>query len=389
MDKVDVVIIGGGVCGLAAAYFYSKKFPKQEILLLEKNLYLGEEQSGRNSGVLHSGILNPKNSLKSELCSRGVEMLKSFAKAYNIPCETVGKITVATKKEELIKLDFYLKQAIANGAQDARIIDKKEINLLEPNVEALAAVYTPSTAIIDTASYIKTLTKSVKNNSVTISPSTRVENVTPNNSNFVLNIVQNGEELNLETKILINAAGLFSEEIARLINPEFPYKIKPLRGEFMKFNKKKRRDILMNGLAVYPLPSIMPGGVLDQYSKPRNVAGTHLIPTFDLLANGSYEVGSTVHVGPLSKETSDRSDYENNRSNSEEFVKQISFFPGLKSDDLELDYTGIQLKMEGYNDFVIEKDKKYQNAIHVLAESPGLSSSLAIGEYMVGLFRRR
>ncbi len=129
MESVDLTIIGGGVCGLATAYFYSKKFPKKEILLLEKNIYLGEEQSGRNSGVLHSGILNPQNSLKSELCFRGVQMLKSFAKSYNIPCQTVGKLTVATKKEELVKLEFYLKQAIANGAEDARIIDGKEIKL--------------------------------------------------------------------------------------------------------------------------------------------------------------------------------------------------------------------------------------------------------------------
>lgn len=376
MESVDVVIIGGGVCGLATAYFYSKKFPKQEILLLEKNLYLGEEQSGRNSGVLHSGILNPQNSLKSELCFRGVQMLKSFAKAYNIPCQTVGKLTVATKKEELIKLDFYLKQAIANGAKDAGIIDKKEINLLEPNVEALAAVYTPSTAIIDAAAYVKTLNNLVVNNGVIVLKETKVQNVTFSDNSFIINAKQKNEEIEFKSKLVINAAGLYGVEIAKMINPGFPYKIKPLRGEFMKFNKIKRKELFMNGLAVYPIPKIMPGNVFDQYGKPRFIAGTHLTPTL-----GLNTVSNIVHVGPLQKTMNDKTSIE-------DFVKDIDFLPWLKSEDLEQDYVGVQIKMDGYNDFVVERDKKHPNAVHILAESPGLSSSLAIGEYVIDLFRR-
>ncbi len=204
---------------------------------------------------------------------------------------------------------------------------------------------------------------------------TKVQNVTSSDNSFIINAKQKNEEIEFKSKLVINAAGLYGVEIAKMINPEFPYKIKPLRGEFMKFNKNKKPELFMTGLAVYPLPKIMPGKVLDQHGKPRFIAGTHLTPTLGL----NSEISNIVHVGPLQKTINDKTSIE-------DFVKDIDFLPWLKSEDLEPDYVGVQIKMDGYNDFVIEKDKKHHNAVHILAESPGLSSSLAIGDYAVSLF---
>ena len=382
MDNVDYAIIGGGLNGLAAAYRLLEKYPDKIIVVLEKNKYLGEEQSGRNSGVIHSGYQYDHTTLKGKLCVKANSMLKEFAQEHGVPYATVGKMIVATNDEEEKRLDFYYQRARAGGVSIDRLT-RDEIKKYEPQVEGQAALYTKDTGVIDAATYVRTLEKLVEQKGGFILTNTPVEDVTPRGDGFILHVNEHGTQYTFQAEIVINAAGLYADTLARKVNPEFPHIVKALRGEFAQFKRKSRPEIMTNATNIYPVPKPIPG-MLDQYGNPKTMAGTHLTPTFEIGSDGQAKLGNRIIVGPLAQLVQDKNVYEQGRKPLEAFVADVKpIFPHLRVEDLELDYAGIQVKIQGYDDFVIERDKKYPNFVNVIADTPGMTSSLAISHYLV------
>lgn len=387
MESIDITIIGGGCNGLATGLALAEEYPEKTIAIFEKQKFLGEEQSGHNSGVKHSGMFYHPGSLKAKLCVRGNELLSQFAQEHGVASKNVGKLTLAASLEDLPKLAELEERARKNKVPWFRRLTREEIKEYEPNVDAVAAIYTPTTGIVNAAEYVNKLESLVNGTQGMILKRARVTNVTADKERFIVTVNQEEEEYQFESGMVINAAGLFADEVGRMVNPDFPYQIKPLKGEYMKFSKKARSDVYVRELNVYPVPKDI-SGMFDQWGKPKEMSGVHLTSIFEYDAQGRAVVGNAVLVGPLSHVVKDKKDYRHEHTDPRDYHRDIvKLFPNLCVEDLEFDQVGIQAKLVGYDDFVIERDKKYRNAIHLIADSPGFTSSLAIAEYMVGLVK--
>ncbi|MFH1353574.1 MAG: NAD(P)/FAD-dependent oxidoreductase [bacterium] len=382
MEKIKITIIGGGVAGLACACALAEG--SDGIFLFEKNPYLGDEQSGRNSGVIHAGIYYDRMPLKRKLCVEGNRLLYEFCGKHGVPCRRTGKLIVATDEEEDLRLDFYLESAKKAGVAGIKKITSREVAEREPNVCAYSALLSPSTGIVDAASYVDCLSKIAAKNGVEIMKKTKVTNIRPENNAFIVEIKNpTGEKETFATETVINAAGLYSDEIAKMINPGLGFEIIPVRGEYYYFSSSKRTDIKMNGTNVYPV------------QKPYYINGTehlaigiHLTPAFELDPGGKKIIGNKVLVGPTTSAVGSKDDLKTGRKGPEYFYGSVrKFFPGIKIDDLQADYAGIRSKLKDGEDFVIERDEKHHNAINLIGiDSPGLTASLAIAKFVKNLF---
>ncbi len=380
MDSIDIAIIGGGVNGLAIAYMLVQQYPGKSIFVLEKNKYLAEEQSGRNSGVRHSGYQYLAGTLKSILCHSANKKLRQFAQEHGIADVGTGKYILATTPEEVERLDFYHHRALENGTC-IELLDRTSIRKKEPNLDALAALYTPETGVIDVAGYARVLRNFVTQHDGNILTQSKVTAISPRNNKFVVQIQHHQEQSEFECGIVINAAGLYADEVARMANPEFPYTITPLRGEYMKFTVN-RQELELHDTNVYPVPRPIPG-IYDSFGHLKTMAGVHITPTFAAGADQSMGIGKTYLVGPLGRITEKKDDYAGDRKEPRAFYDEVhTFFPGLRIDDLTPDFAGIQVKLNGYDDFILERDRMHPHLIHVIADSPGMTSSLAIAEYV-------
>ena len=389
MESIDIAIIGAGASGLAAAYHIGQQLQKQSreksIFIFEKNKHIGEEQSGHNSGVDHSRYQHHPKSLKSRLRGCSPISLKQFCTEYGIHYKTVGKLIVATTETELPQLKFYKDNAEQASREtgihlETELLTSQEVRALEPHVECLAALHTPKTGIVDAAHYVRTLADLVEKQGSSILKEAPVTSLKTDGDGFIVTFMQSqsGEQYEVHAKIVINAAGIYGDELAKKVNPEFPYTIRPLRGEYMKFNTHTRPELAMNGKCVYPVPTIIEG-MLDEHGLPKRAAGNHLTPIFG--ADGN--ISNWVWVGPLHKVVEGKDNYSENRRTAQEFVMNLPFFPQLQQDDLQEEQTGIQLKFAGYDDWVIERDNKFPNLIHYLEDSPGMSGSLDSSYYLV------
>jgi L-2-hydroxyglutarate oxidase LhgO len=394
MSTEQITIIGGGVIGCAIAYELSK-LPRKEIFVLERNGEIKNNQSLRNSGVIHAGIYYPKNKepLKAQFCVKGNRLLYDFCKEYEVPHKKTGKLVVATCEREEEYLDDILRTALDNDVPITKI-SGDEAKKMEPNVCVSSALYIPTSGIIEPSKLIATLEKLAKDNGVFFAPGNEVCGVNAKINLFeVISKCGNSME-KFETNILINAAGLYSDDIAKMINPESPYVMDPIRGESAKFYTI-RKNIFV-GMNVYPAPhGIDSTGkkmevTLDEYKKlldekkVSRTVGVHLTPTFDITNNKQ-----TVSIGPAPRGKVGKEDYGSELPLHPEkyyFERVKDFFPNLKSEDIELYQAGIRAKLKNYNDFVIERDPKYPGCINLIGiDSPGLTSSLAIAEYVRAL----
>ncbi|MDP3639829.1 MAG: FAD-dependent oxidoreductase, partial [Nanoarchaeota archaeon] len=266
---------------------------------------------------------------------------------------------------------------------DIEYLPREAIRELEPNIEAIAGFHTKQTGIIDAATYVRDLAKIVEKKEGIVLRKACIKNIIPVGDDFVLQVSQDDLEYEVQAGLVVNAAGLFADEVARRVNPEFPYVIRPLRGEFMKFNKKSRPELWMQGMNVYPVPEPIPG-MFDQWGNQKAMAGVHLTPTFELGADGMAHIGNTVLLGPLGRPVESKTDYTHDRCGPEAFIKRIRLlFPQLRVEDLQEDQVGIQVKIKGYDDYIIARDPRYPNFANMFCDSPGMSGSLANGRYMV------
>ncbi len=246
--QYDIIIIGGGIVGLSTAMRIKEKSPGLKVSLLEKEHSVAQHQTGNNSGVIHAGVYYKPGSLKATNCRAGYIQLLDFCDRESIKYELCGKLIVATQKEELPRLDSLYERSVQNGLDRVKKVPGEAIQEYEPHATGLAALWVPYTGITDylevSRKYADIFTKRqggemFLNNEVT----------------GIINSNDHSEVITRDgifrAKLIINTAGLFSDQIAKFTHPQLNVRIIPFRGEYVML--KKEKAYLVKNL-IYPVP---------------------------------------------------------------------------------------------------------------------------------------
>ncbi|HAM71860.1 MAG TPA: L-2-hydroxyglutarate oxidase, partial [Verrucomicrobiales bacterium] len=269
MEMTDIVIVGGGIVGLAVAKSLTEAYPHLTLKVLEKEPVWGAHQTGRNTGVVHSGIYYQPGSLKARLARAGNDRMLRFCREHGIPNNTCGKVIVASEESELPALGRLLERARANGIA-ARRLTPEELHEREPYAQGVAALLVPSTAVTDYSLVADRLAGLLSAAGVELHLNTRLESIDRANGEIRLGTAQGV----YATRFLINCAGLHSDRVAEWDGSSPVDRVLPFRGDY--FQLRASRAHLVRHL-VYPVPD------------PRSpFLGVHLTRT----------VHGTVHVGP-------------------------------------------------------------------------------------------
>ncbi len=404
-EKVDITIIGAGVIGCAAAYRIANEYSgSKDIVVVERNSQInGENQSSRNSGVIHAGVYYPEDigPLKARLCVEGNRMLYEFCKIHDIPHKKCGKLIIATDDLEEEYLYDVHRIASENNVPGLEIIGENDISALEPNVFGTMALYVPTSGVIESTSLVNKLYDLSIEKEVMFLVGNKVIQIEPNKSGFELTVESVNDKEVFQTETLINSAGLYADEIALMVNPDSPYRMDPVKGESAKFYKSARENISMNGLNIYPVPfGYLPDGerlrvgfkefkkLFDEGKVTKSV-GVHLTPTFELRRE-EYMIGDTVTIGPAYSAPENREDYKTKIKPLYYHSMINKFFPNIRPEDVNLHQSGIRAKLANYYDFVIERDPVYKNLINLIGmDSPGLTSSLAVADHIAKMIYKK
>lgn len=358
MDKFNFTIIGAGVIGLSIAFELSKTF--NHIVLVEKNESFGQEISSRNSEVIHAGLYYQKNSLKSRLCQEGKVFLYEYCEKNKIPFRKCGKILVAKHGQENELMNLFMK-AIDNGVSDCYLLNKENITNLEPLAFPGKAIFSPSTGIIDTHAFMKSLKQKFEDNNGIISFASKVVGIQYINRMYKIRLSNNFEFI---SEVVINCAGLGSTEISNLL--DIRKEVFLCKGDYFRISPVPKINHLL-----YPLPL-----------KENTGLGVHV--TIDL--------GGGVKLGPDASYVN-QIDYKiNERKASDFLVEGRKLIPSLTIDCIYPDMSGIRPKLQKYGetekDFYITEETAngYKGFVNLLGiESPGLTASLAIAKYVINL----
>lgn len=355
MEQIDVAVIGAGVSGLAAARALAQA--GRTVCILERHPRAGLDTSTHNSGVIHAGLYHPPGSLKSTLCVRGNALLHEFCARHDVPHRRCGKLVVATDPSEVDALGPLLERGQANGVDGLRIIDAAEAAEHEPHVRATAALLSPASGIVDADAYVRALLREAEGFGALFLPGNRLLGAEPHANGIVLDT---GRERILAGQV-VNAAGLHADEVSAMLGGE-TFTIYPCRGEYVTVVPSMRH--LVRGL-VYPLPHASGHGL-----------GTHTVKT----------TSGELWLGPTIRYQSRKDDYEDDRLPVEAFVEPAQrLLCGITREHLRPGGSGIRAKLhppsESFADFLIRRDTRNPFVVQVAGiDSPGLTSSLAIGE---------
>jgi glycerol-3-phosphate dehydrogenase len=371
MDQANVLIIGGGVVGCAIAEALSGHW--QDVYLVEQFPKFGMATSTRNSGVIHSGIYYKKDSLKARLCVAGNELTKDFCKKNNVPYRTTGKLVVAKDSHEQEDLLALKKKGEANGVEGLRMIDAAAIRVREPHVHGFSALEVPSTGICSSEELVHAFARVAESRGANLVNYAKVESLQPQKDLVRVGLrigdEKSSETETIEARCVINAAGLYADEVAQLLGPR-PWKIYPVRGEYCEIRGK--RSALIHDL-VYPLPRH------DGLS-----LGLHFTKT----------LWGTTLVGPTAAYVDGKENYERDRLTIPQFAEDAkTLLPELEPSDLQLAYSGLRPKLlppgtGGFIDFVIEPDREVPQVVQLIGiESPGLTAAPAIAQHVLGLVK--
>jgi glycerol-3-phosphate dehydrogenase len=371
MDQASVVIIGGGVVGCAIARQLSARW--SDIFVLEALPKLAMGASSRNSGVIHSGLYYKPGSLKARHCLRGNALTYEFCARHGVPHKKTGKLVVAADSSQEDALLSLMETGKTNGVEGLRIVDRAVIRQREPHVEGHQAIDVPSTGIVSAEELVRAYARIAQDQGAHIVPRARVNKLEP----VAAGVRVYSEAGDIETRCLINSAGLFADEIAGILgSPMVRHRIYPVRGEYYELVRPKQPWV--NGL-VYPLPHADGLGL-----------GVHLTKT----------LAGNVLVGPNARYVDDKNNYEKGREPVDQFALGAkALLPEITIDDLVPAYSGIRAKLtppsesgptkahgKDAPDFIIERDPQIPHAIHLMGiESPGLTSAPAIAEQVAEL----
>src|SRR5690349_9780139 len=367
MDQANILIIGGGVIGCAIARAVSARW--QDVFLVERFPKVGMATSTRNSGVNHSGIYYPKNSLKARLCVEGNRLTYEFCARHNVPFRHCGKLVVAADPHEEAELLALKKRGEDNGVGGLQLVDAAEIRRREPHIRGVAALYVPSTGIVSAEELVHAYARLATNQGANIVTRAQVVSLTPCGNTIRIGLrigdEEDSQEETIEARCVVNAAGLYADDIAAMLG-NHSWKIYPVRGEYCEV--RGPRSSLINNL-VYPLPHA------DGIS-----LGVHFTKT----------LWGTFLLGPTATYVEGKDNYEKNRLPIAAFAESAkTLLPEIEERDLQLGYTGLRPKLvpashkAGIVDFVITRDPQVPQAIHLVGmESPGLTAAPAIAEHV-------
>ncbi|HKJ67325.1 MAG TPA: L-2-hydroxyglutarate oxidase, partial [bacterium] len=246
IQQYDIVVIGGGIVGLATAKALTERF-NLNLRVLEAEEKLATHQTGHNSGVIHSGLYYTPGSLKARTCTSGREKLYEFCRRYSIPHERCGKVVVAASEEELPRLDELERRGRANGLRGIYRVDGEALNQYEPHVSGIAGLVVEETGIVDFVAVADQFGEVIRENGGEISTNARVIGCETENTSIVLETTSG----TIHCRHLVNCAGLYSDRVARMCGAEPDVKIVPFRGEYYELIPPKRS--LVNFL-IYPVP---------------------------------------------------------------------------------------------------------------------------------------
>ncbi len=389
----DFVIIGSGIVGLTVASELKKRRPSARIAVLEKEERAGVHASGRNSGVMHCGIYYGSDTLKAKVCAAGAARMEEFAKKENIAYNKCGKIILATSEEQLPTVEKLLRNAAENNIQ-ARKIDNKELHEIEPYAaEAKAAIYCPTTAVIDSVAVIKKLQEKLEKSGVEFFFSCAV------------GAQKNNKEIETSKGIfsygfLYNCAGAYADIIAKNFGLAAEYKLIPFKGIYWKLSKQANPKIRAN---IYPVPDIsLPflGVHLTRVISGDVYIGPTAIPAFGRENYGKLEGIKLKEAAEIILELAEmylRNDNNFRKLAHLEMAKynKASFLaaaqklmPSLKAEDMvPTGKAGIRPQLINIKNRKLEMDyifARTENSLHVLnAISPAFTSSFAFAEMIV------
>ncbi|MFA6457221.1 MAG: L-2-hydroxyglutarate oxidase [Bacteroidota bacterium] len=393
-NHYDVIVIGGGIVGLATAFQTITKNSRLRILLLEKESDVAQHQTGHNSGVLHSGIYYTPGSLKARNCVTGYQMMVQFCREHCIPFDICGKVIVAVKEEERPFIQSLMEKGIANGLQGIRKLSAEELREREPHVSGIEGLFVPQTGITDFTRVASAMKELLIKNGVALQFNEEVYSIQRQQN---VTLIRTGTN-EYTGKVIVSCAGLHSDRVARMTYNNLPLRILPFRGEYYKLKESKRH--LVKNL-IYPVPDPAfpflgvhftrtitgeveagPNAVFafarEGYSRTsfnfRDAFESLTWPGFHRVAVKYWRTGAGEYYRSFNKSA---------------FTKALQkLIPEIQEKDLEEGGSGVRAQACDHNgnllnDFSIMQEN---DIIHVCnAPSPAATSSLAIGEYLAGM----
>lgn len=245
----DVIVVGAGIVGLSTCYTLLKKYNGLKAAIIEKEKDISLHQTGNNSGVIHSGIYYKPGSLKAKNCRRGYNMLIDFCNENEIKYEICGKIIVATDEKEIDSLNNIYERGKQNGLENLKLLNADEIKTIEPYATGVKGIFVPQTGIIDFKEVSHKISELIKDSGGEIILNEKVIDI--RKPKFNKEIIIHTNKNSYKAKYLITCAGLYSDKIAKITNPELKIKIIPFRGEYYLI--KKEYNKLVRNL-IYPVP---------------------------------------------------------------------------------------------------------------------------------------
>jgi L-2-hydroxyglutarate oxidase LhgO len=326
---------------------------------VEKESSFGQHVSSRNSEVIHSGLYYEPGSLKARLCIRGNQLMYDFAKQYGINYKNCGKIIVVSDPVEIDKLETLMQNGKQNGVEGLELISSSEVSQRESIIRAAGGLAVPSTGIIDSHAFMHKLEYLITSGESTIVYNTEITQISREDDYYQLSFKD--MDYGVKSPIVINSAGLWCDKVSAMVGIG-DYKLQICKGEYYKTSMYRNE---LNSL-IYPLPTEIS-------------LGTHIVLRMD----GSIGFGPNAYYV-------DEIDYSMDDSNKKIFLKHINKYLDLPEESLSQDFTGIRPKIqrpgEPSQDFIIKNETKkgYHNFINLIGiESPGLTSAMAIAEYVI------
>ena len=392
--QYDIIIVGGGIVGLATTLQIQNSNPALKLLLLEKETVLAKHQTGNNSGVIHSGLYYKPGSLKATNCIRGYNLLVDFCKQNDVPFELCGKIVVATDAAEQALLKGLFTRGEQNGLQNLKMLSKDELKEYEPHVSGVEGIFVPQTGIVDYKKVAEKYGEVIRQKGAEIKLGEQVINIQRKDGKVTV-ATQNQS---YSSSLVINCAGLYSDKVAKMTVEKLNIKIIPFRGEYFKLRKDK--EYLVKNL-IYPVPDPnfpFLGVHFTRMAKGGVEAGPNAVLAFKREGYKKFDINFSELTETLFWPGFQKVAKKYWRTGLGEMYRSFSktafttalqkLLPEIQESDLVEGGSGVRAQAcdrDGglVDDFLILEENQVVNVCN--APSPAATSSLAIGETVSAL----